>query len=102
MRNSRNIQICPASVAVVAGLILAAGSFERDMSLMVVGCVVLIVGAMVLCTRHVADTLRAVNRPADEAWTEGYESGYDKGWRDGNNDARPKMTVLRGELAAEG
>jgi hypothetical protein len=90
-----NVRICPALGASVVGLFLIAGAAERDWTVTALGVAVLLVGSMALCTRAVCDKLDKVNRPADEAWTEGYESGYDKGWRDGNNAARPTLRVMK-------
>lgn len=60
----------------------------------------LCLAAMILYAMwRVITEVRTVNRPADEAFTEGWEAGYDKGWRDGNADAKPALTVLPGLLA---
>jgi hypothetical protein len=95
-----NIRICPALGASVVGLFLIAGAAERDWTVLALGVVTLIMGAMAHFTRTICEKLDQVNRPADEAWTEGYEAGYDKGWRDGNSAARPTLRMMKDGAAA--
>lgn len=95
MRNRRKTQLCPAGTTIIVGLLIGAAGFERDPFVTLAGALTMLAGLMTLCTKYVADVLQTVNRPADEAWTEGYESGYDKGWRDGHAVGRPTLTVMR-------
>lgn len=57
-------------------------------SLRSIGMVIAIGGVAWLCTARLIRAVRATNRPADDAWHEGYEAGYDKGWRDAHPPAR--------------
>lgn len=58
-----------------------------------VGVLAGITGVIVVFYVHARRAFDLVNRPADEAFTEGWEAGYDKGWREGRQ--RPKLVAIR-------
>lgn len=58
-------------------------------------------GLGVAVTGIVLAATRYVNRPADEAWSDGYEAGYDKGWRDCNRAPQLTVTPIRRAGGAE-
>lgn len=58
------------------------------------GLLLAFAGIAALVGGWIVRAVRRVNRPADVAWTDGYEAGYDKGWLDHNAEARPNLVAL--------
>lgn len=86
----------PSFVLVAAGTtMIYSGRFVIGLGL--AGAVVAVAGIAIAGWARLAKVITSHNRPADHAYTEGYEAGYDKGWRDGR--ARPTLTVIHGERA---
>lgn len=93
-------QACQAAPKVALGVsmtgatVFAAGADRGHPWILGLG-IILLVGAMVLgASAWVVVEVRRVNRPADDAFTEGYEAGFDRGWRDRDADARPNLVLL--------
>lgn len=92
----------PLRVAAGLGLVgslFFAVAIGREPVLARIGTLTMLVAAMIYCTHRLMGEIRHVNRPADDAFTEGYEAGYDRGWRDGN-DAPQRNLVLLPSLSA--
>jgi hypothetical protein len=81
---------------VLCGAIMLAGAIDRDTSFTIVGVLLVLAGMLSHACELIVREVRTVNRPADDAFTEGYESGYDRGWRDGNAEARPRLVAVLG------
>lgn len=91
------------ALVLVGGTVFAAGA-DRFASIRDLGEVVLCAGLLLgvghfVVTEVIAEVQR-VNRPADDAFTEGYEAGYDRGWRDRNDEVRPNLVVLPSRSAS--
>jgi len=66
------------------GWAVMAVSIERDVDVFALGILVVVIGLGWHCTHQVMVRITQHNRPADDAWRDGYELGYDKGWSEGN------------------
>jgi hypothetical protein len=76
-----------------AGCALFAADVGRVPELAVIGMLLCIVAAMLYCSELVIREVRAANRPADQAWLDGFEAGYDRGWRD-HDEGESGATVV--------
>lgn len=86
-----------ASLAVLlVGMVTLVSAIDRDRSLTVIGALLIVASMVMFAAGVLLAEIRSVNRPADDAFTEGYEAGYDRGWRDGNAEARPPVVRLVG------
>lgn len=90
---------------VLSLLVLVALSLGRDEELgpplrawaLLVG----IAGVGLTCYAKAVIKFDAVNRPADQAYQDGYEAGYDHGWREGRASATLSVVHLDAESEAE-
>jgi hypothetical protein len=53
-----------------------------------------VLGAVLLTYAYLCRVIRQVNRPADEAYRDGFDAGHDKGWREGRASMRPRVVRL--------
>jgi hypothetical protein len=61
----------------------------------------MLVASMVLSGAHwTISEVRRVNRPADDAFSEGYEAGFDRGWRERDSEVKPNLVALPGLSAS--
>jgi hypothetical protein len=82
------------------GTVLLVAAIDRDNSLTVIGALFVVASMVTYAGGLLVHEIRSVNRPADDAFSEGYEAGYDRGWRDGSDHARPPLVGLVGGAKA--
>lgn len=73
----------------VTALCIAAASPDGR----TIGETLMLGGAMTVLCDHVCRHIDNVNRPADEAYKQGYEMGHDRGWQEGFAFAKPLSVV---------
>lgn len=88
---------CAIGLSLCGAVVFAAGA-DRFASIRQLGEIVLGAGLLLGIAQwiitEVTREVRTVNRPADDAFSEGWEAGYDKGWRDRDGESRPKLVIL--------
>jgi hypothetical protein len=77
-----------------AGLVALGSSIDRDPFLTAIGCLVVAAAMLLQLGAVISDQIQRTNRPADDAFVEGYEAGYDRGWRDGADGVRQPLTLM--------
>jgi hypothetical protein len=77
-----------------AGLVALGSAIDRDPFLTAVGCLLVAAAMLLQLGAVLSGQIERTNRPADDAFVEGYEAGYDRGWRDGNDGARQPLALI--------
>lgn len=80
----RQVSIVTATCALgaIVGTFMIASNLSSHAEF-VLGVLVLVVVAMIFCTHAVMKTVEKVNRPADQAFEDGFEMGRAKGYGEG-------------------
>lgn len=90
-------QTPPCRLAAGLGLVGVGcymAAFGRDGDLVALAVLLVLAAGIVWGTNSVIAEIRKVNRPADQAWHDGYEIGHDKGWQAGYAAANPNVVKL--------
>lgn len=81
-------------LALVGAVVLVSAADRGHPWILCLGSL-MIVASMVLAGAHwTISEVRRVNRPADDAFSEGYEAGFDRGWRERDAEVRPNLVAL--------
>lgn len=83
-----------------AGTAITAIYFQTDPDVSRIGLFVALAGVCVLIGAQLVRAIQRVNRPADAAFTEGYEMGYAAGYREGRRTDRPTVVTMPSAHAA--
>jgi hypothetical protein len=76
------------------GLVTLGSSIDRDQFLTAIGGLFVAAAMLLQLGAVLSAQIERTNRPADDAFVEGYESGYDRGWRDGADSVRQTVTLM--------
>lgn len=92
----RNTSAALGAAMFVLGLALGIGTYGHHNSDALAAAAVMVLGGVVAyAAGFVVEEVRRVNRPADEAWQDGYEIGHNRGWLDRDGELRKVVTPLR-------
>lgn len=73
---------------------LTAWGHWHDLLYMIVGPVLMVLGAVLSTACIICSTIRLHLRPASDAYEQGHQAGFDKGWTEGHRTARPVVVNL--------
>ena len=79
------------------GLICFSCSIDRSSDGRALGVLLTVAGMIVYATCYVVDAVNKVNRPADDAWDDGYEVGFNKGWLERDGEMRSPLRLVAGD-----
>jgi hypothetical protein len=66
----------------------------HDLLFMIVGPVLMVLGAVLATASVICYTIRLHLRPASDAYEQGHQAGFDKGYREGRWVAKPVVVDL--------
>jgi hypothetical protein len=82
-----------AGMGIVGAGMTAWGNWH-DVLYMIVGPVLMVLGAVLATACVVCSAIRLHLRPASDAYEQGHQAGFDKGWVEGRRSARPVVIDL--------
>lgn len=90
--------IAISAILFATGTTLIAASIGRNQDLRSIGAVIALGAMIVLSTHLIIRCVQQTNRPADQAFLDGYEVGYDKGWCEATTAGHPNVvSIVRSE-----
>jgi hypothetical protein len=77
------------------GLWIGAGMGNwHDVLYMILGPVLMVLGAVLATACVICSAIRLHLRPVSDAYEQGHQAGFDKGWVEGRRSARPVVIDL--------
>lgn len=81
------------SLLVMLGASVEIAAIDRWADLRVFSAVLVLGGLVMYFAGRILDAIEHTNRPAEDAWEDGYEIGFNKGWLERDEQARAQHAV---------
>jgi hypothetical protein len=78
----------------IMGVGMTAWGHWHDLIFMIVGPVLMVLGAVLATACVICYTIRLHLRPASDAYEQGFQAGHNKGYWEGHRSARPVVVNL--------